>query len=103
MFSRGSDRPGERACRSVIGNWLPNIRDGNYGNCCRAMTMQSSATPLGLEPRMTEPKSVVLPITPRGIVLLPKECSKLSLVAKEEPSRGISFFGLVQHGGSVSH
>lgn len=24
------------------------------------------ATPLGLEPRMTEPKSVVLPITPRG-------------------------------------
>ena len=42
----------------------PRKNGANEG--LRKVVTDVLATPLGLEPRMTEPKSVVLPITPRG-------------------------------------
>jgi integrase len=42
----------------------PRKLQGSDGQ--RLLLIGQLATPLGLEPRMTEPKSVVLPITPRG-------------------------------------
>ena len=46
--------------------WHDMFKDGNEKSPAIAGLELFEATPLGLEPRIKEPKSLVLPITPRS-------------------------------------